>query len=86
MKSLHKVAVAALMHKDVLIGIEVDGWYEFYGNHATEIALILHLVHTNIEADGVNVPKIGFPKDAIERYVTRLVNAGVKVALLPETN
>lgn len=67
---------------EVLIAMRVGDFYEFYGEDA-EIASRAAEISLTGREDGSNgrIPMAGVPYHAIERYLAKLVAAGLKVAL-----
>ncbi len=59
-------------------------FYEAYGNDARTLAQALNITLTGRTIGGKRVAMAGIPHHAAERYVTPLVNAGFKVALVDD--
>ena len=68
-------------HPGVLLAMRVGDFYEFYGEDAEKAASTLEIVLTAREDGGQKIPMAGVPFHAVERYLARLVAAGLKVAL-----
>ncbi len=62
--------------------MRVGDFYEFYGDDATEAARVLEITLTGRE-DGENgrIPMAGVPFHSIDKYLARILKAGLKVAL-----
>lgn len=69
-------------HPDVLMAMRVGDFYEFYGEDAETAAKALEITLTGRE-DGSNgrISMAGVPYHSVEKYLSRLVQAGYKVAL-----
>ncbi|MBX7131738.1 MAG: DNA mismatch repair protein MutS [Fimbriimonadaceae bacterium] len=69
-------------HPGVLLAMRVGDFYEFYGDDAVQAAETLQITLTGRE-DGTNgrIPMAGVPYHSVEKYLARLVQAGLKVAL-----
>lgn len=69
-------------HPGVLLAMRVGDFYEFYGEDAETAARALEITLTGRE-DGENgrIPMAGVPFHSVEKYLARLVQAGLKVAL-----
>lgn len=69
-------------HPGVLLAMRVGDFYEFYGEDAETAAASVEITLTGRE-DGANgrIPMAGVPFHAIEKYLARLVQKGLKVAL-----
>lgn len=69
-------------HPGVLLAMRVGDFYEFYGEDARVAAETLQITLTGRE-DGENgrIPMAGVPFHSVEKYLARLVQAGLKVAL-----
>jgi DNA mismatch repair protein MutS len=69
-------------HPGVLIAMRVGDFYEFYGEDAEQAAAALEITLTGRE-DAANgrIPMAGVPFHSVEKYLARLVQQGIKVAL-----
>ncbi len=69
-------------HPEALLAMRVGDFYEFYGEDAEKASAALEITLTGRE-DGSNgrVPMAGVPFHSVEKYLSRLVSAGFKVAL-----
>ena len=69
-------------HPGVLLAMRVGDFYEFYGEDAEVAAKALEITLTGRE-DGENgrISMAGVPFHSVEKYLARLVAAGLKVAL-----
>lgn len=69
-------------HPGVLLAMRVGDFYEFYGDDAVVAANALEITLTGRE-DGPNgrIPMAGVPYHSVEKYLARLVQQGLKVAL-----
>lgn len=69
-------------HPGVLLAMRVGDFYEFYGADAEVAAGALEITLTGRE-DGENgrIPMAGVPYHAVEKYLAKLVQKGLKVAL-----
>lgn len=69
-------------HPGVLLAMRVGDFYEFYGEDAEKAAAAAEITLTGRE-DGGNgrIPMAGVPFHAVEKYLSRLVQKGLKVAL-----
>ena len=68
-------------HPGVLLAMRVGDFYEFYGEDAEVAARTLEIALTAREDGGTKIPMAGVPYHAVERYLARLVAAGMRVAL-----
>lgn len=70
------------VHPDTLLAMRVGDFYEFYGPDAETAAAALEITLTGRE-DGPNgrVAMAGVPFHSVEKYLARLVERGMKVAL-----
>jgi DNA mismatch repair protein MutS len=68
---------------DVVLLMRVGDFYEAYGDDAETMARELEITLTGREdkAAGTRIPMAGVPHHAMERYVTRLIGKGYKVAV-----
>ena len=69
-------------HPGVLIAMRVGDFYEFYGEDAETAASVLEITLTGRE-DGSNgrISMAGVPFHSVEKYISRLLQAGHKVGL-----
>jgi len=69
-------------HPGVLLAMRVGDFYEFYGEDAETAAAALEITLTGRE-DGTNgrIAMAGVPYHSVEKYLARLLSAGLKVAL-----
>jgi DNA mismatch repair protein MutS len=69
-------------HPGVLLAMRVGDFYEFYGEDAETAAAAVEITLTGRE-DGANgrIPMAGVPFHSVEKYLARLVQKGLKVAL-----
>ncbi|HSI72426.1 MAG TPA: hypothetical protein VK934_04555, partial [Fimbriimonas sp.] len=69
-------------HPGVLLAMRVGDFYEFYGEDAETAASALEITLTARE-DGGNgrIPMAGVPFHSVEKYLARLLQKGLKVAL-----
>lgn len=69
-------------HPGVLLAMRVGDFYEFYGHDAELAAEALEITLTGRE-DGSNgrIPMAGVPFHSVEKYLARLLQKGMKVAL-----
>lgn len=69
-------------HPGVLLAMRVGDFYEFYGEDAESAAAALEITLTGRE-DGANgrIPMAGVPFHSVEKYLARLLQKGLKVAL-----
>jgi DNA mismatch repair protein MutS len=69
-------------HPGVLMAMRVGDFYEFYGEDAEIAAAALEITLTGRE-DGANgrIAMAGVPFHSVEKYLTRLIQKGMKVAL-----
>jgi DNA mismatch repair protein MutS len=69
-------------HPGVLLAMRVGDFYEFYGEDAELAAAALEITLTGRE-DGTNgrIPMAGVPFHSVEKYLARLLQKGLKVAL-----
>ncbi len=69
-------------HPGVLLAMRVGDFYEFYGEDAETAAAALEITLTGRE-DGSNgrIPMAGVPFHSVEKYLAKLLSAGLKVAL-----
>ena len=69
-------------HPGVILAMRVGDFYEFYGEDAERAAAALEITLTGRE-DGSNgrIPMAGVPYHSVEKYLARLLQKGLKVAL-----
>ncbi len=69
-------------HPGVLLAMRVGDFYEFYGEDAVSAAAALEITLTGRE-DGSNgrIAMAGVPYHSVEKYLARLLQKGLKVAL-----
>ncbi len=69
-------------HPGVILAMRVGDFYEFYGEDAEKAAAALEITLTGRE-DGTNgrIPMAGVPYHSVEKYLARLLQKGLKVAL-----
>ena len=69
-------------HPGVVLAMRVGDFYEFYGEDAETAAAALEITLTGRE-DGENgrIPMAGVPFHSVEKYLARLLQKGIKVAL-----
>ncbi len=69
-------------HPGVILAMRVGDFYEFYGEDAETAAAALEITLTGRE-DGENgrIAMAGVPYHSVEKYLARLVQKGLKVAL-----
>src|SRR5476651_1079875 len=69
-------------HPGVLLAMRVGDFYEFYGEDAEQAAAALEITLTG-KSDGTNgrIPMAGVPYHSVEKYLAKLLQKGLKVAL-----
>lgn len=79
---LQQYFAAKAEHPGVLLAMRVGDFYEFYGEDAETAAAAIEITLTGRE-DGGNgrIPMAGVPFHAVEKYLARLLQKGLKVAL-----
>lgn len=79
---LKQYYAAKAEHPGVVMAMRVGDFYEFYGEDAETAARALEITLTGKE-DGSNgkVAMAGVPFHAVERYLARLLQQGIKVAI-----
>jgi DNA mismatch repair protein MutS len=79
---LQQYFAAKAEHPGVLLAMRVGDFYEFYGEDAETAAGALEITLTGRE-DGGNgrIPMAGVPFHSVEKYLARLLQKGLKVAL-----
>ena len=75
---------ARSQHPGVILLMRVGDFYEAYGEDAETIAGILNITLTARDDGGCRVPMAGVPYHAVERYVARLLQGGLRVALMDQ--
>ncbi|MFI5385974.1 MAG: DNA mismatch repair protein MutS [Fimbriimonadales bacterium] len=68
-------------HPGVLLAMRVGDFYEFYGEDAESAASALEITLTGREDAGERVAMAGVPYHSVEKYLARLLQKGLKVAL-----
>ncbi len=68
-------------HPGVLLAMRVGDFYEFYGEDAETAASALEITLTGREDAGERVSMAGVPFHSVEKYLARLLQKGLKVAL-----
>lgn len=69
-------------HPGVLIAMRVGDFFEFYGEDAERAAAALEITLTGRDdAENGRIPMAGVPFHSVEKYLARLVQQGIKVAL-----
>jgi DNA mismatch repair protein MutS len=68
-------------HPGVLLAMRVGDFYEFYGEDAETAAHALEITLTGREDGGNRIPMAGVPYHSVEKYLARLLQKGLKVAL-----
>ncbi|AIE84999.1 DNA mismatch repair protein MutS [Fimbriimonas ginsengisoli] len=79
---LQQYFAAKAEHPGVLLAMRVGDFYEFYGEDAETAAAALEITLTGRE-DAANgrIPMAGVPFHSVEKYLARLLQKGLKVAL-----
>jgi DNA mismatch repair protein MutS len=79
---LQQYFAAKAEHPGVLLAMRVGDFYEFYGEDAEKASAALEITLTGRE-DGANgrIPMAGVPFHSVEKYLARLLQKGLKVAL-----
>jgi DNA mismatch repair protein MutS len=79
---LQQYFAAKAEHPGVLLAMRVGDFYEFYGEDATSAAEALEITLTGREDGGAGrIPMAGVPFHSVEKYLARLLQKGLKVAL-----
>ncbi|CAN5413847.1 DNA mismatch repair protein MutS [soil metagenome] len=79
---LQQYFAAKAEHPDVLMAIRIGDFYEFYGDDAVIAAETLEITLTGREdAGNGRIPMAGVPYHSVEKYLAKLVQKGMKVAL-----
>ncbi len=69
-------------HPGVLLAMRIGDFYEFYGEDAEIAASALEITLTGREdGDNGRIPMAGVPFHSVEKYLARLLQKGIKVAL-----
>ncbi|MBN9501973.1 MAG: DNA mismatch repair protein MutS [Armatimonadetes bacterium 55-13] len=68
-------------HPGVLLAMRVGDFYEFYGDDAETAATALEITLTGREDGGNRIAMAGVPFHSVEKYLARLLQKGLKVAL-----
>lgn len=79
---LRQYFAAKAEHPGVVLAMRVGDFYEFYGEDAETAARALEITLTGRE-DGTNgrIAMAGVPFHSVEKYLVRLIQQGIKVAL-----
>ncbi|MGC8668932.1 MAG: DNA mismatch repair protein MutS [Chthonomonadales bacterium] len=75
---------ARRQHPGVILLMRVGDFYEAYGEDAETIAATLNITLTARDDGDCRVPMAGVPYHAVERYVARLLQSGLRVALMDQ--
>lgn len=68
-------------HPGVLLAMRVGDFYEFYGEDAESAAAALEITLTARDDGGERMPMAGVPYHSVEKYLARLLQKGLKVAI-----
>ncbi len=68
-------------HPGVLLAMRVGDFYEFYGEDAESAAAALEITLTGRDDGGTRIPMAGVPYHSVEKYLARLLQKGLKVAI-----
>lgn len=68
-------------HPDVLLLFRVGNFYEAYRDDARTTSEILGITLTRRRNDGESYYMAGFPRQALETYLPKLIRAGQRVAI-----
>lgn len=69
-------------HSDVIFLFRVGDYYEVYERDAIDTSKILGIIVTSTELkNGSTFCLAGFPKHALDIYLTKLVRAGRRIAI-----
>lgn len=68
-------------HPGVLLAMRVGDFYEFYGQDAEVAAAALEITLTARDDGGSRMAMAGVPYHSVEKYLARLLQKGLKVAL-----
>lgn len=76
---------AKAAHPGVLIAMRVGDFFEFYGEDAEQASAAMEITLTGRD-DGANgrIPMAGVPFHAIDKYLAKALQAGLKVALMEQ--
>lgn len=72
---------AKVEHPGVLLAMRVGDFYEFYGEDAETAARELEITLTGRDDGGTRIAMAGVPFHSVEKYLARLLQKGLKVAL-----
>ncbi len=79
---LQQYFAAKAEHPGVVMAMRVGDFYEFYGEDAVEASRALEITLTAREdGPGNRIPMAGVPYHSVEKYLARLLQQGIKVAL-----
>ena len=74
-------------YPDCVIAYRLGDFYEILGNNAAEIANILDLTLTGRDVGlESRMPMVGFPYHVADKYISKLVEKGYKVAVVESLN
>lgn len=74
-------------YPDCVIAYRLGDFYEILGNNAAEIANILDLTLTGRDVGlDSRIPMVGFPYHVADKYISKLVEKGYKVAVVESMN
>lgn len=68
-------------HPEVIVMCRCGDFYETFGADASTVARELGICATSCNVDGEYVPLAGVPYHAVDRYLSRLIAKGHRVAL-----
>lgn len=68
-------------HPGVLLAMRVGDFYEFYGEDAESAAAALEITLTARDDGGERMPMAGVPYHSVEKYLAKLLQKGLKVAI-----
>ncbi|MFZ4507976.1 MAG: DNA mismatch repair protein MutS, partial [Fimbriimonas sp.] len=68
-------------HPEALVAMRVGDFYEFYGPDAEQAAAALEITLTGRDDGGERIPMAGVPFHAFEKYLSRLLRLGLRVAV-----
>ena len=69
-------------YPDTIIMIRVGDFQEVYGDDATKCGAILGLTIATMHSKGQSLPMAGFPHHYIDSKLSKLIQAGQRVALV----